>query len=144
MTFECINLKIKSFFRASHWLITSIIYNRWRKLQKMICVIVLCIVKETCVTIMCIHQLQGPKFYIIYIMYRQIDSRNRLILIHMMLYIQTTFLSKNKNNSNNSFSFISQKLLNGFVTTKCPILKVYFKKNYLPHILLLNCRNKII
>ena len=144
MTFECINLKLKKFFRTSHWLITSIIYNRLRKLQKMICVIVLCIVKETRVTIMCIHQLQGPKFDIIYYVQidrcfflkqkkkkkkRQIDARNIITLIHMMLYIQTTFPSKNKNNSNNSSSFISQKLLNGFVTTKFPILKVYLKKN---------------
>ena len=65
---------------------------------------------------------------------------------YFIYYVQTDKCQKQNNfNSNKSSSFISLKLLNGFVTTKCLILKVYLKKkNYLPYILLLNCRNKII
>ena len=57
------------------------------------------------VSILCVSINCRDPMFILFIMYIQIDARNRIILIHMMLYIQTTFLSKNKNNSNNSSFF---------------------------------------
>ena len=49
---------------------------------------------------------------------------------NIILYSENFSLNNNKNKSNNFSSFISYKLLNDFVTIKCPILKVHILNKY--------------